>query len=311
MDRILRHARQAEAARQAVDQVISGDGRGRALFTIKEDDRQRTIQLRIFQVTDSNGTFIGRGRILRDITERHELDRMKSSLISTVSHELRTPLAAIKGYATTLLADDVQWDPGSQRDFLNIISIETDHLNSLVSDLLDMSRIEAGSLQVSKRECDLAELVELAALQAGLQPGRQLAVDLPPDLPPLVADPRRIEVVLRNLFENAVKHGHNGTSNGPAVSLRAEQQADRFLLRVVDQGPGIPEDQRERVFESFYQADQGLNRSQVGAGLGLAICRGFVRAHGGDIWIEPTQTGTSVAFWLPLAEGQIEPLAST
>jgi PAS domain S-box-containing protein len=303
MDQILNQAQEPEAARQAVDQVLEDGGPSRALFTISEGERPRTIQLRVFQVTDASGTSIGRGRILRDITERHELDRMKSSLISTVSHELRTPLAAIKGYATTLLADDVEWDRDSQRDFLNIISVETDHLNSLVSDLLDMSRIEAGSLNVRKSECDLAELISQAALQAGLLP-RQLDVALPADLPPLHADPRRIEVVLRNLLENAVKHGQNGRPGSSPIAVRAEQAAGRLLVRVVDQGPGIPEDQREQVFERFYQATSGLSRSQAGAGLGLAICRGFVRAHGGDIWIEPTQTGASVAFWLPLAKSE-------
>jgi signal transduction histidine kinase len=248
---------------------------------------------------------------------------MKSSLISTVSHELRTPLASIKGYATTLLADDVEWDRDSQRDFLTIISAETDQLNSLVGELLDISRIEAGSLNVTKTECDLDELIAQAAFQAGLSPATNLEVDLPADLPPLYADPRRIEVVLRNLLENAVKHGHNGSSNGEAygnaisliddaaddgtpVAIKARVDDNRLFLYVIDQGAGIPEDQRERVFDSFYQADSSLNRSQVGAGLGLAICRGFVRAHGGEIWVEPTEKGATVAFWLPLANAETE-----
>jgi PAS domain S-box-containing protein len=311
MDQILAHAQEPQAARQAVGQVLNGGSPSRALFTISEGDRPRTIQLRAFQVTDASGTSIGRGRILRDITERHELDRMKSSLISTVSHELRTPLAAIKGYATTLLADDVEWDRDSQRDFLNIISVETDHLNDLVSDLLDMSRIEAGSLDVRKSECDLTEIISRAALQAGLLPETQLEVDMPADLPLLHADPRRIEVVLRNLLENAVKHGQNGQSEGSPIVVRAEHATGRLVLHVVDQGPGIPEDQRQRVFERFYQSTSGLNRSQAGAGLGLAICRGFVRAHGGDIWIEPTEKGASVAFWLPLNESEPEHLRAT
>lgn len=311
MDRILRHAQEPEAARQAVSQVLNGGSPRRALFAISEEERPRTIQLRVFQVTDASGAPIGRGRILRDITERHEVDRMKSSLISTVSHELRTPLAAIKGYATTLLADDVEWDRDSQRDFLNIISLETDQLNGLVSDLLDMSRIEAGNLNVRKTECDLAELIDQAAFQAGLSAEKQLRLDLAADLPPLYADPRRIEVVLRNLLENAVKHGHDGAADGPPITVSARREYGRFVLRVVDQGPGIPEDQREQVFKSFYQVASGLNRSQAGAGLGLAICQGFVRAHGGDIWIEPTESGASVAFWLPLKEPEPEQLEAT
>lgn len=302
MDQIFYLVQDPQGARETVAQVLNGHGPDRALFTIKEGEQARTIQFRVFQVTDSSGTPIGRGRILRDITERHELDRMKSSLITTVSHELRTPLAAIKGYATTLLANDVEWDPQSQREFLSIISIETDHLNSLVSDLLDMSRIEAGSLNVTKSECDLEELVTQAALQAGLRPGDRLQVQLPPDLPPLYADPRRIEVVLRNLLENASKYSQDGTP----IYLQAKQEGDRLLLRVIDQGPGIPEEQRERVFEIFFQVESGLDRRQAGAGLGLAICRGFVQAHGGEIWIEPSESGTVVSFWLPLTADEQE-----
>ncbi len=306
MGQILRYAEEPELARQAVNQVLSSSNPGRPVFAIGEGERLRTIQFSVFQVTDSSGTSIGRGRILRDITERHELDRMKSSLVSTVSHELRTPLAAIKGYATTLLADDVEWDRDSQRDFLNIISMETDRLNNLVGDLLDLSRIESGNLNVRKSKCDLVELVNRAALQAGLHPGKQLEMQLPTDLPLLYADPRRIEVVLRNLLENAIKHGHNGTVDGQPVIVKAESIVDRLFVSVVDHGPGIPADQHERVFGRFYQSASGLSRSQTGAGLGLAICRGFVRAHGGEIWIEPTESGTSVAFWLPLAEREEE-----
>jgi signal transduction histidine kinase len=221
---------------------------------------------------------------------------MKSSLISTVSHELRTPLAAIKGYASTLLAEDVEWDRQSQREFLTVISDETDHLSELVNDLLDMSRIEAGNLEVRRQTCDLRELVEQAAQRAHPQPGENLHMLLPENLPTLIADPQRIEVVLRNLIENAAKYS-NG--NGP-ITVRARWDESEIIVCVEDEGPGIPSEHSEHIFDSFYRVEDGLTRTQAGAGLGLAIAQGFVRAHGGEIWIEPRTSGTAVAFSLPL-----------
>jgi len=239
---------------------------------------------------------IGHGRILRDITQRYELDHMKSSLISTVSHELRTPLAAIKGYATTLLADDVQWDAASQREFLSIISVETDHLSALVNDLLDMSRIESGSLTVSRMHCDLPELVQQAALHAHPKPDGRLQTHLPPDLPLLYVDPKRVTAVLRNLIENAAKY----TDDDLPIHVSATWDETKVVVQVADEGPGIPAAHQGQIFNSFYRMDNSMTRRTTGAGLGLAISRGFVQAHGGDIWIEPQDVGLCVAFSLPL-----------
>lgn len=282
-----------------IETAVAGSEDRRVEFAIKPAPNQTEYwRLRVFDVTDRAGQPIGRGRLLQDITQRRELDRMKSSLISTVSHELRTPLAAIKGYASTLLADDVEWDEASQRDFLQIISNETDHLSQLVSDLLDMSRIEAGNLRVSKLPCDLPALVEQAAAHAHPSPGSRLHVDLPPHLPIFMADPQRIEVVLRNLIENAARYSGADTP----VYVRAVQQNGSLLVSVADDGPGISVRDGERIFDSFYRGDGGMTRQTTGAGLGLAISRGFIRAHGGDIWLEPQQTGTCITFSLPLAE---------
>jgi signal transduction histidine kinase len=239
---------------------------------------------------------IGRGQILRDVTQVRELDRMKSSLISTVSHELRTPLAAIKGYATTLLAEDVEWDALTQHEFLEIISDETDRLSNLVNDLLDMSRIEAGNLEVSYEECNLSDLVERAAKRAHPQPKDRLEVELPADLPTFLADHQRIEAVLRNLIENAAKY----SGEDSPIQVSAGVQSGYLIVRVADEGPGIPAEASERIFDSFYRVENGLTRSNTGAGLGLAICRGFVLAHGGEIWLEPAPRGTCMAFSLPI-----------
>jgi PAS domain S-box-containing protein len=295
MEDFLQHAQDREAAEAAVKAALSGQADRTAEFALTYPDRARYMRLKVFDVTDTQGTLIGRGRILQDITQRYELDRMKSGLISTVSHELRTPLAAIKGYASTLLAEDVEWDLQSQHEFLNIISVETDHLSDLVNDLLDMSRIEAGNLSVSRVECDLKEVAERAALRARVQPG-QLHLEIPATFPALFADPRRIEVVLRNLIENAAKYGEPQSP----VWVRGEWAGGNVVIRVEDNGPGIPAEFSNRVFDSFFRADAGLARSTPGVGLGLSIAQGFVRAHGGQVWLEPKPVGTCVAFSLPL-----------
>jgi signal transduction histidine kinase len=221
---------------------------------------------------------------------------MKDSLIATVSHELRTPLAAIKGYATTLLADDVQWDESAQREFMRVISDETDRLSLLVNDLLDLSRIEGGDLSVERTECAVETLVERAAKRARPSPSDRLTVALPSDLPLIRVDPRRIESVIRNLLENAVKYA----ASDSAIELTAEQIDGQVIVRVEDQGPGIPAEFGDRVFDPFFRLESGLTRRVSGAGLGLSICRGFVRVHGGEIWIESRPRGTCVAFSLPV-----------
>lgn len=295
MDRLLDQAQDRERVATAVAAALAGDNGQRVEFALDTDEGRRYLRLKLFAVTDSHSTPIGRGRIVQDITQRHELDRMKSSLISTVSHELRTPLAAIKGYASTLLADDVEWDSQSQREFLGIISLETDHLSQLVSDLLDMSRIEAGNLTVTRLACDLHELLDEAVQHAHSQPGARLRLDLPPDLPPLFVDPQRMTAVLRNLIENAAKYS---PPESP-ITVSARCEVDQFIITVQDEGPGIPADHSERIFSSFYRIDNGMSRQTAGAGLGLAISRGFIQAHGGKIWLEPVAQGTCIALSLP------------
>lgn len=299
MAAIIAQAKEPEAAMRALEaSEQASNGSGQSEFALDLPSGTCHLRIRAFDVTDASGMSIGRGRILQDITQRRRLDRMKSSLISTVSHELRTPLAAIKGYASTLLAEDVQWDGQSQQEFLSVISDEADRLSELVNNLLDMSRIEAGNLEVRRQTCDLRDLVERAAQRAHPQPGESLQLILPANLPALIVDPQRIEVVLRNLIENAAKYS-NG--QGP-IYVRAMCEEKEMVVRVEDQGPGIPAEHSEHIFDSFYRVEDGLTRAQAGAGLGLAIAQGFVRAHGGEIWIERRQTGTTVAFSLPLME---------
>lgn len=287
---------QASLTRQAVQAAMDGHGPRQVEMALEINHQALYLRLQVFDVTDANGALIGRGQILADITHSREVDRMKSSLISTVSHELRTPLAAIKGYASTLLADDVQWDSLTQKEFLEIISAETDRLTKLVSDLLDMSRIESGNLDVSRMECRLEELIERAARRAHPLPLDRLQVELPPNLPSLYVDPARIEAVLRNLIENAAKYAGEHSP----IHLSVTVQSAHVIVRVQDEGPGIPAEHSARIFESFYRVGDDLTRPTPGAGLGLAICQGFISAHGGEIWLEPSMKGACIAFSLPL-----------
>ncbi len=271
--------------------------KGERSIEISQDRSDRTIHLRleVFNVNDEEGVPIGRGIFFHDITADREVDRMKSSLVSTVSHELRTPLAAIKGYASTLLADDVEWDRALQHEFLTIISDESDRLTNLVNNLLDLSRIEAGSLKLSREKCDIKQTVDRAAKQARLLPGNRFDVHIEAKLPKLYADPPRLESILRNLIENAVKYGGEDAK----ITMEVSREDKDFLFRVIDDGPGIPEREGQRIFESFYRLDDSLARLTSGAGLGLAICQGLVRAHGGKIWTEPQKVGACIAFTIP------------
>ena len=268
----------------------------------------RPLHLRFetFDVTDARDMPIGRGIILHDITADRDLDRMKSNLISTVSHELRTPLAAIKGYASTLLAEDVEWDSKSQGEFLTIISNETDRLTSLVNNLLDLSRIEAGSLKLSLEKCNIEETILRGAKQARLESGNRFEVKIEAGLPSIYADVPRLETVIRNLIENSVKYAGEQSY----IQVKVNRQNDSIIFRVMDDGPGIPPEKSERIFERFYRLDDSLARVTSGAGLGLAICQGLVRAHKGEIWVEPMNAGACIAFSIPLNvyEARDEPL---
>lgn len=297
IEQLLTKAINPDEAREAIQTAINNHGEKSAELSINHKGEKRHLRLRIFDVTDSNNLPIGYGQIFQDITADYEVDRLKSSLISTVSHELRTPLASIKGYTTTLLADDVEWDLRSQGEFLQIISSETDRLSALVDDLLDLSRIEAGDTTVARSECNFSELIIRAAQRAHPQPGDRLRLDIPSGLPQLDLDVRRIEVVMRNLIENATKYA----SPKSPILVSANLENGDLVVKVEDEGPGIPDDENQRIFESFYRLDEDGSQSISGLGLGLSICQGFIKAHGGEIWAEKCDTGACFAFSIPVA----------
>ncbi|MFC1909275.1 ATP-binding protein [Chloroflexota bacterium] len=226
-----------------------------------------------------------------------KLDALRTELLANVSHELRTPLAVIKGSASSLLQPDVSFDEQDWRDFLQSIDKDADRLNRLVDDLLMMSRLEAGALEVSKERRSLDQVV--AAVQDQLEKlavSHQLQIDLPPDVPPVVVDEGRIGEVLINLVENATKYAEEDTR----ISLTASPNSGDVIVSVSDEGAGIPAELHEKVFDRFYQVENRKKGNRMGTGLGLAICRGIVEAHGGKIWVESeARKGSRFSFSLP------------
>ncbi len=217
-------------------------------------------------------------------TALEEANNLRTALLAAVSHDLRTPLASIKTSVTSLLQGDVDWAPEATSQFLTTIDQEADRLNTLVGNLLDMSRLQTGALNVLGRPVGLEEVVP-AALAGLADHGRSVQVDVPETLARVYADPALLERAIANVVANAV------TWSPPdrPVRLTASRAGDRIDLRVVDHGPGIPPAGRERVFQPFQRL--GDAAGGTGVGLGLAVARGFVQAMGGQILLEDTPGG--------------------
>jgi PAS domain S-box-containing protein len=228
-----------------------------------------------------------------------EADRMKSLLLSTVSHELRTPLASIKGYVTTLIDYRDRLGDATQDEFLHIVDEESDRLRELVENLLDMSRIEAGVLRIHPELTRLTPVVEraLAALQPKLA-GREVTIDSLDDLPDVMIDSTRIQQVLSNLLDNAAKYSLPGTP----IHISVSSDAAHVTVGVHDRGVGISHEHAEQIFDRFYRIENAGIRSAGGIGLGLAISRGLIEAHGGRMWVNSAAgQGSTFYFSIPVA----------
>ena len=247
---------------------------------------------------------------LQDLTPLEELERQRAEFLGVVSHELRTPLASIKGSATTLKESANSLDPAEMDLFFRIIEQQADQMSDLITDLLDMARIESGTLSVSPEPSDAAALVDRARnlfLSGG---GRDnIRIDVEPDLPPVLADRRRVVQVIGNLLSNAARHSPESS----AIRLAAAQDGVQVAFTVGDDGTGLSDDLLPQLFRKFSRID-GENRENreggiAGSGLGLAICKGMVEAHGGRIWAESEGPGlgSRFTFTLPAATEALHP----
>jgi len=269
-------------------------------------------------------------RRLARVEALREADRLRSEFVSTVSHELRTPLTSIKGYATTLLRSDVQWNEKVGHEYLSIISEECDKLMQLIDNILEVSKIEAGALRIFPEPVQINEVAIRAVNEARRRrPDAMIRLVCPPvdALPFVLADPQRIIQVLRNLLDNALKYA----PENPQIELRVSEVyleepeeavseegdgenetplTSRHLVRlsVQDNGVGLKAEDQAKIFERFFRVDNGSARRSEGTGLGLAICHGIVEAHKGRIWATSPGLGKGTTFYftLPIVEGDFE-----
>lgn len=210
-------------------------------------------------------------------------NELRSALLAAVSHDLRAPLASIKASATSLLSDDVAFEPAARRALLQTIDEEADRLNNLVGALLDMSRLQSGALETTMRPVGIEEVV--APALSGLPPAVAVDVNVPETLPKVAADPALLERALANIVQNALAFAPPGTT----VRIEAGAVAGRVDLRVVDRGCGIAPADRDRVFLPFQRL--GDNPNGMGVGLGLSVAKGFLEAMGGELTVEETPGG--------------------
>lgn len=240
---------------------------------------------------------IERLRLNREVYEkdvRIQKESLRNSILNTLSHDLRTPLAAILGASSSLLEGD-SFTPESRQQLRTVIHDEATHMMSLVENLLNMAKLQGGDFTLSSEWEAIEELVGSAVSTIRRRhPAQRLDVDVPTDLPFVRCDSVLIERVLINLMENAVKFS---PPDAP-VRLTARHAGTQLEIIVADEGRGIPEDERQKVFEPFYR----LDTSVAGGGLGLSICRSIIQAHGGAIWIAATDSGTTVHITLPVPQ---------
>ncbi|MDQ7826280.1 MAG: ATP-binding protein [Candidatus Eremiobacteraeota bacterium] len=237
----------------------------------------------------------------KEATLRAHLEKVMVNLISNISHELRTPLTCIKGYAETLL-EGAMSDEELCRKFLKIINDEAHRLERLINDLLDLSMIDARQVQMRCKESDLVKV--LNEIVSVIHPYARksnitIKAELPGEIPLINADEDRLRQVLINLIDNAIKYSHSGG----VVTVRMTTDRKEVAISVIDEGFGIPETEKDRIFERFYRVDQGISEKSGGRGLGLAIAKYIVEAHGGSISVESCLgKGSTFMITMPLDE---------
>ncbi|MEW6058784.1 MAG: ATP-binding protein [Actinomycetota bacterium] len=237
---------------------------------------------------------------VREALVESETSQSRAALFSSVTHDLRTPLASIKAGVTSLLDQTATLDDGQRRELLTTMLEETDRLNRLVGNILDLARVRAGALVPLKEPTPIEEVIEsvLHRMEPAMH-GIRVRTVIRPDLPEVPMDPVQVDQVLTNLLENAVRF----SPRGGEVVVSASLWHRSVQVRIVDQGPGIPQEDRKRSFEPFVRRADHDPRS--GSGLGLAIARAIVLAHGGRIWIEGAPSGgTAVVFELPVSDAE-------
>jgi PAS domain S-box-containing protein len=267
----------------------------------------RELELQSRPVLTRRGRHLGRLYVFRDVTHEREVDRMKTQFVSMVSHELRTPLTSIKGFTEMILDEDFGEINEEQREFLGIVESNADRLISLVNDLLDISRIESGRVQLKRELVDVAEIMTIvvATMEHLIEEKQQkLEVGVDQGLPLVELDRDRIIQVLTNLLSNAYKY----TQAGGHIHLSVERTDGVVRFAVTDNGFGISEQDQQKLFTRFFRVDSELTREIGGTGLGLNIVKTIIEMHGGEVTLESElDVGSTFAFTIPLTVDEKQP----
>jgi K+-sensing histidine kinase KdpD len=256
-------------------------------------------------IADDISIAIERDQLIRDADEAralHEADKLRSQFISSVTHELRTPLTIIKGYATSLLRENVSWDKKTQQEFLQNIDVKTDELRELIDKILQSAKLEAGAFRLEKEPLLVPRLARKIVEESVPRSKRhKFNCKFSPAFPVVEADARCIEQVIRNLVENAVKY----SPQGGEIAISGQIGEEEVIVSVSDKGIGIAPQYQDKIFERFFRVENRLTRGVTGSGLGLSICKGHVKAHGGRIWLE-SEPGRGSVFYFTLPLSQVE-----
>ena len=281
-------------------QVLSGVEMMRAEEVVLSipDGRSVTTLVNVTPIHSEDGEVASVVVTLQDLAPLQELERLRAEFLGMVSHELRAPLTSIKGSATTVLEASPVLDPIEMLQFFRIIDEQADHMRGLIGDLLDAGRIDAGTLSVTLEAAEVSSLVDQARNTfSNSGGGHAVAIDLPPELPRVMADRHRIVQVLNNLLSNAARRSPLSSP----IRVAAVRDGEHVAISVSDEGKGVPPEQLPHLFQKYTGMERGGHRT---AGLGLAICKGLVEAHGGRIYAESggAGQGTRFTFTVPAAE---------
>jgi PAS domain S-box-containing protein len=284
--------RMAESEERNAQAVAEGCVQSFETVRLRRDGGRIPVEATFYPLRDEKGRTFGMVRVFRDITKRKEVERMKSEFVSLVSHELRTPLTAIQGFAETIFDFWDELKPEQRRHYLTIILSEAERLGKLVTNFLDISRLEAGGVQLRPVLADLPDLTRRAAALFKEHPSKaEFAVEFAPGSEKAWVDEEQLYRVFVNLLSNAVKY----SPAGGRIAISGRCAGAEVEVSVTDQGPGIPPESQEHLFQKFYRVGDPVSRKTPGTGLGLAICRNILAAHGGRIWME-SPPGRSATF---------------
>ncbi|MGE5309201.1 MAG: ATP-binding protein [Deltaproteobacteria bacterium] len=269
-------------------------------FKSSNDETKKVLRASSAVVEDKNGNTIGMVTMLNDITRQRELEKMKGDFLANVSHELRTPLVAIQKSVSLMLTKEAGEISDTQSQFLSIAERNLKRLTFLINDLLDLTKFEAGKMELKPEQVDLEKLVSDCLVSLGnWAQTKQLKLEraMAPGLPQIWADPNRLQQVVVNLVGNAIKF----TPQGGTITVSGEREGDGVRIIVADTGTGIPPGELTKIFDKFYQTKQRSSADICGTGIGLAIVREIITLHGGKVWAESDGTnGAKFIFTLPI-----------